>query len=277
MIPYGLVTRDVASRAAALNFDTLHEDVARFWRSVVNTPCRIRTPDPFVNDYLAATAGQIAEQIGYRHKAKLWMLKTSPNWYEDYYLSCAARALPSLDLRGLERYSRPVLQSIVDFQSDDPAGLLVDRQAHKAGIEGSEGFLRHRGFLGNFGLPGTAVPVGDQRQGWSANTSLMNHGLALWALAAHYRITRDKQWLGDGPQVAACKPSSTLAIGSPYSENARCGKRWQEGSAMGPAAGGFRPRLALRQRDLQRCVVHFWNGRDREIVARNRPSALRRK
>jgi hypothetical protein len=200
VIPYGLVEKQVASRAAAVDFDKTRQEVAQFWRSVVNTPCQIRTPDPFLNDYLAAVAGQIAGQTGYRHRAKLWMLKTSPNWYEDYYVSCAARALPTLDLRGLDRYSSPVLQSIIDVQSDDAAGLLVDRQSHTAGLKGSEGFLRHRGFLSNFGLPGTAVPCGDPRQGWSANTSLMNHGLALWALAAHYRITRDDAWLGSGPK-----------------------------------------------------------------------------
>ena len=200
VIPYGLVNRDVASRAAALDFDKTREDVARFWRSIVNSPCRIRTPDPFVNDCVAAMAGQLAEQIAYRHKAKLWMLKTSPNWYEDYYLCCGARALPSLDLRGMECYTRPVLQSIVDFQSDDASGLMVDRVAKTPGIAGSEGFPRHPGFLGNFGPPISAVPLGDPRQGWSANTSLMNHGLGLWALAAHYRITRDKQWLESGPK-----------------------------------------------------------------------------
>jgi hypothetical protein len=200
VIPYGLVEKGVASRAAVVDYDKACHEVVRFWRSLVNTPCQIRTPDPFVNDYLVAVAGQITGQIGYRHKAKLWMLKTSPNWYEDYYLCCAARAIPALDLRGLDRYSRPVLQSIVDYQSDDSAGLMVDRQAQKAGIEGSEGFSRHAGFLSNFGLPGTAVPIGDPRQGWSANTSLMNHGLALWALAAHYRITRDDRWLGTGPK-----------------------------------------------------------------------------
>jgi hypothetical protein len=200
VIPYGLVDKQTALRAAVLNYDDVRRDVTRFWRSVVSTPCQIRTPDPFVNDYLTAVAGQVAGQIGFRHKAKLWMLKTSPNWYEDYYLSCAARALPSLDLRGLDRYSRPVLQSIIDFQSDNASGLMVDRQAHTTGLKGSEGFARRRGFLSDFGPPGTAVPCGDPRQGWSANTSLMNHGLALWALSAHYRITRDNQWLGSGPK-----------------------------------------------------------------------------
>jgi hypothetical protein len=199
VLPYGLVDRAVAWRAAAVNFDDQQREVADFWRSVVNTPCQIRTPDPFLNGYLAATSGQMAEQIGYRHNAKLCMLKTSPNWYEDYYLSCAARALPALDLRGLARYSNPVLQSMIDFQSDDAGGVMVNRQSHQAGIEGSEGFARHPGFLSNFGPPGTAVPVGDPRQGWSANDSPMGHGLALRALAVHYRITRDETWLGDGP------------------------------------------------------------------------------
>jgi hypothetical protein len=88
---------------------------------------------------------------------------------------------------------------MIDFQSDDAAGLLVDRQSHQAGIEGSEGFARHPGYLSNFGPPGSAVPVGDPRQGWSANDSLAGHGLALNALAAHFRITRDRAWLGQGP------------------------------------------------------------------------------
>ncbi|MCC6124559.1 MAG: hypothetical protein IT426_06340 [Pirellulales bacterium] len=198
VLPYGLVEKEVAARAAALDYETLWQAVAKFWRSVVSGPCRIVTPDPWLNDYLAATAGQIAQQVGYRHKAKIWMLKTAPNWYEDYYLACAARALPSLDLRGLERYTRPVLQSMADFQSDDASGLMVNRAAKTAGIVGSEGYPRRPGYLCNFGPPGTAVPLGDPKQGWSANDSLMGHGLALHALAAHYRIARDGAWLGGG-------------------------------------------------------------------------------
>ncbi len=45
---------------------------------------------------------------------------------------------------------------------------------------------RFRVFLGNFG-------------DWTANTLVLSHGLEMWALAAHYRITRDREWLGNGP------------------------------------------------------------------------------
>ncbi len=33
---------------------------------------------------------------------------------------------------------------------------------------------------------------------WTANTLLLSHGLELWALASHYRITRDQAWLEGG-------------------------------------------------------------------------------
>ena len=51
-------------------------------------------------------------------------------------------------------------------------------------VEG-EGFEKRPGFMGNFG-------------DWTANTLLLSHGLELWALASHYRITRDQAWLEGG-------------------------------------------------------------------------------
>ena len=49
-----------------------------------------------------------------------------------------------------------------------------------------EGYDKKFGFLGNFG-------------DWTANPLLLSHGLSMWALATHYRITRDDKWLGSGP------------------------------------------------------------------------------
>jgi len=49
-----------------------------------------------------------------------------------------------------------------------------------------EGYAKIKGFLGNF-------------RDWTANPLLISHGLGMWALAAHYRVTRDKGWLSDGP------------------------------------------------------------------------------
>jgi hypothetical protein len=139
-----------------------------------------------LNDYLAAVAGQMAQQVGYRHKAGVWMYKTAPNHYEMYWPCNAAKAQMTFDLRGQTQYSCPVLKSFVDTQSDDFGALTKEWREGKGDKVAGEGFERRPGFLGNFG-------------DWTANTLLLNHGLELWALASHYRITRDREWLGNGP------------------------------------------------------------------------------
>jgi hypothetical protein len=185
IIPYGLVDRAVAEKLASLDNDALQEQVIAFWRGLVSGPGRITTPDPFVNDYLAAVAGQMAQQVAHREHSDIWMYKTSPNHYEGYWPCNAAKALPALDLRGLRGLNEHVLGSFMKTQTDDYGKLA---RTHMGGGEPlpGEGFARIPGFLGNFGE-------------WTANTLLISHGLEMWALASHYRITRDRKWLGEGP------------------------------------------------------------------------------
>jgi hypothetical protein len=187
LIPYGPVEREMGLEILKLNSASLYEQAKEFWRDIVEGETGlITTPDGFVNDYLAAVVGQMAEQTAYRHASKIWMYKTSPNWYEGYWPCNAAKALPTLDLRGLTKYSRLVLKSYIDTQSSDIGNLTKDRREGKHGSVPGEGFADIFGFMGNFGE-------------WTANTLLVSHGLELWALASHYRITRDREWLGEGP------------------------------------------------------------------------------
>jgi len=186
-IPYGYVSEDTAARILAVDADEALEQVRDFWRDLISRRGAIITPDPFVNDYLAAIAGQMAEQVAYRRQTDLWMYKTSPNHYEGYWPCNAAKALPTLDFRGLEQLTVPVLGSFVTTQTDDPGALGAERRpGRESSSVGGEGFSRRPGFLGNFGE-------------WTANTLLLSHGLEMWALASHYRITRDAAWLGSGP------------------------------------------------------------------------------
>jgi hypothetical protein len=184
-IPYKAVNKAVAEQLKGLDTDHLFRETCDFWKSVVEGPGAILTPTAFLNDYAKAVPGQMTQQIGYRHKARVWMYKTSPNHYEMYWPCNAAKALPTLDLRGLSKYSLPVLQSFIDTQTDDFGRLTRQDMGAGAPVSG-EGFERRPGFLGNFG-------------DWTANTLLLSHGTELWALASHYRITRDRQWLGSGP------------------------------------------------------------------------------
>ncbi|MCC6124558.1 MAG: hypothetical protein IT426_06335 [Pirellulales bacterium] len=186
LIPYGIVSQEAAEKIAALDSEKQLVEVLDFWKKLQYGPGRIRTPDPFFNDYLIAVAGQMAQQVAYRARStKVWMYKTSPNHYEMLWPCNAAKALPAFDYRGLTELNRRVLQSFIDARTDDVGGLNRAGMGRGTVLAG-EGFAAIPGFMGNFGE-------------WTANPLLISHGLELWALASHYRITRDGKWLGSGP------------------------------------------------------------------------------
>jgi hypothetical protein len=198
LIPFGTVDRKIAAQIVDLDSHSHLAESRRFWKGLVNgADGSIQTAEGFLNDYAASAAAQTIAQIGFRHQSRFWMCKTTPTFYELYWPPCPACALPSLDLRGLTNYSRPVLESFIDTQTDDSGNLTRERRPGQGKKVGSEGFARVPGFLGNFGA-------------WTMNTLLLSHGLELWALASHFRITRDRAWLGEGPGsrlealVAAC-------------------------------------------------------------------------
>jgi hypothetical protein len=198
LFPYGVVDERIAGQIAVLDSQSLLEKTRRFWEVLCcESAGAIKTADSFLTDYAAAAAAQTAGQIGYRHQARLWMCKTTPAWYELYWPACPAYALPTLDLRGLTMYSRPVLQGFLDTQTDDAGALMRERRPKRGAVVPSEGFVKVPGFLGNF-------------KEWTMNTLLLSHGLELWALASHFRITRDRGWLDGGTPspleaiVAAC-------------------------------------------------------------------------
>lgn len=183
-VPYGLVDRATAQRIARLDSDKELSEVRAYWRKLENGPGQIITPDPFVNDYLVAVAANMAQQVADRVNTGVWMYKTSPNHYEGYWPCNAAKALPTFDFRGLRDINRKVLQSFLDMQTAEIRGLDKAGMGHGEQLAG-EGYASLDGFLGNFGE-------------WTANPLLVSHGLGMWTLAAHYRITRDADWLKAG-------------------------------------------------------------------------------
>jgi hypothetical protein len=185
IIPYGVADEETARRLVEPDGDRARAEVEAFWKSLQYGPGQIDTPDVFVDDYLVAVIGQMAQQVAHRRRSTgVWMYKTSPNHYEGYWPCNAAKALPVFDLRGLTGLNRRVLRSFIDVQTDDVGGLDRAGMGHGEVVAG-EGFAKVHGFLGNFGE-------------WTANPLLISHGLALWALASHYRITRDGAWLEEG-------------------------------------------------------------------------------
>ncbi|MBN2021724.1 MAG: hypothetical protein JW809_02935 [Pirellulales bacterium] len=186
LIPYGVVPEDTAEKIAALDSREKFDEIRCWWDDLSrDAPGQIRTPDPFVNDYLAALTGQIAQQVAWReHTTQVWMYKTSPNLYEKYWPMSAAKSLPVFDLRGLTWLNRRLLRSIIDMRTDEVGGLNREGMGGGKVLEG-EGYAKAPGFLGIY-------------RGWTANPLLLSHGLNLCALVAHYRITRDDAWLRSG-------------------------------------------------------------------------------
>jgi hypothetical protein len=185
LLPYGLVSPETAERIARVDSARELAEVAGFWKRLLYGPGQIHTPDAFVNDYLVAVAGQMAQQVAHRGRSTgVWMYKTSPNHYEAYWPCNAMKALPVFDLRGMTLLTGRLLQSAIDMQTDELRGLDRVKMGHGEQLAG-EGFAKLPGFLGNYGE-------------WTANPLLLSHGLTLWALASHYRITRDDAWLTAG-------------------------------------------------------------------------------
>jgi len=211
ILPYGLVDRHTGESLVRLKSDVLWSEARRFWKGVLAGPATITTPDGFVNEYAAAVVGQMAEQVGYRQKMGYWMLKTSPNHYENYWPCNGAKALPTFDMRGLTRYSRPVLKSFVDTQTDDVSGLTIERTHGKKGEVKGEGYARRPGFLGNF-------------RGWSANSLSLVTG---WN-CGHWPRTTGSHATANGWGMAPVRRSRrcwTPWIGFRPSAAGPCGKK----------------------------------------------------
>ncbi|MBI5705435.1 MAG: hypothetical protein HZC36_00415 [Armatimonadetes bacterium] len=182
-IPYGLLDKSRAEGLLAKDADASFAVAYDAWSTALthSHTGQITVPDPWINDYIAAVPGQMAQQVAYRNSTDTWMYKTSPNHYEGYWPCNAAKALPTLDYRGLTKLNEKVLAGFIKNQTDDIRGLDKRGMGHGEALEG-EGYAKVDGFLGNFGE-------------WTANPLLISHGLGMWALAQHYRITRDAKWL----------------------------------------------------------------------------------
>jgi hypothetical protein len=187
VVPYAHVTKETGDKLLLLDSQALFDEACSFWKGIIQRDGQITTPDPFFNDYLAAVAGQMTQQTVFHHypSSGVWMYKTSPNHYESFWPCNEAKALPTFDFRGLSEINRKVLQSFVDMQTDDTRGLDRTHMGRGNQLAG-EGYAKVKGFLGNF-------------RDWTANPLLLSHGMGMWALAAHYRVTRDREWLGEGP------------------------------------------------------------------------------
>lgn len=175
IIPYGFITEKQAQKLIKQDSKKIEEQMRNFWNTLQSGSSKIVTPDSFINDFTAAAVGHMSQQVAWRVRSDLCMMKTAPNQYEVCYPVCTSRANPTFDLRGLTHISRPILNDLIERQTDWFPGTIT----------GSEGYEKKFGFLSDLG-------------GWCSNPLIWGHGMELYAIASHYRITRDDKWLGKG-------------------------------------------------------------------------------
>ena len=152
LLPYGAVDKAVGAKLLTLDSAALLAESRNFWKELLYREGQITTPDPFVNDYLVAVAGQMSQQVAFRHYPApgMWMYKTSPNHYENLWPCNEAKALPTFDFRGLPDINRKILQSFVDLSTDDVLGL--DRTHMGSGNKlAGEGYAKVKGSWATFG------------------------------------------------------------------------------------------------------------------------------
>jgi len=177
VIPYFAVGPDVLEAALATSFAAARKRVRAYWADQLAAGGSIRTADPVANDAFDAYLCQAMLATGRKPRCGHWILKTSPNHYEDLWAAHAAIAAFSMDLRGRHRWSRRVLETFLATQGPVPASMVS-----LLGERGSESFSAHPGFLGNI-------------EGHMAVLWAFYHGWTLWAIGRHARLSRDWRWL----------------------------------------------------------------------------------
>jgi hypothetical protein len=171
VVPGWLPPVDQVAKIGKLDYDAIHRSVSQYWTDRAASTTRIRIPEPRLQNLFNATLQHfllVLTQNG--HKKELY-----PNTAMMHYGSIGTESSPiirALDMRGLHDVAEQCLNAFLSTQGQFmPDGDYVS----KAG-----GFYRF----------------------WPIYTC--NQGGVLWALADHYRFTRDRQWLErTAPKIVA--------------------------------------------------------------------------
>lgn len=162
VVPGWLLSADEAAKIAKVDYDAIHRAVTQYWNGRAATAMRVRVPEPRLQNLFDATLQHFLLALTQNgHKKELY-----PNVAMMYYGSIGTESSPiirALDMRGLHDVAEQCLNAFLSTQGQfAPDGDYIS----KAG-----GFYRF----------------------WPIYTC--NQGGVLWALADHYRFTRNRQWL----------------------------------------------------------------------------------
>jgi hypothetical protein len=149
--------------------DPLAEEasVAAYWETQRASGARIQVPERAVQDAFDASIPHLFASTEIDPTNGLAITKTNVGWYEAIWPSLSASVILALDLTGHHRDAALCLEPFLKWQGTvKPPGRF----------HSNEGFL-----------------TGSDDYTWVRWVS--GHGWLLWAMAEHYRLANDREWL----------------------------------------------------------------------------------
>lgn len=151
---------------ANLDLDREHAAVASYWERAMNRSSRLITPEPMLNDFYRAHAAHLLINCE-REPGSTRRFARVGSFAYGAYGNESCMMVVDLDRRGYHREAEECLDAWLHYQST--VGLPGDFDSQKGVLYGAGGY-----------------EAGGYNQ---------HHGWILWALAEHYRFTRDRAYL----------------------------------------------------------------------------------
>ena len=255
LIPYGVVSQKRPKRWSP---STVRKHSTRFAAIGMNlqrnASGQIHTPDPFVNDYLAAGGRPDGPAGGLSRPVDAGLdVQDQPESLRKLLARQRGQGPAGVRPPGLDGSTGVLLQSFIDMRTDDVGGL---NRAGWAAARCSKAKATPRS---------PASWASSRVDGQSAAAEPRLGSLGAGRRTTGLRATTSGSARRKRSPLQAMIDAFDWVSNAAAADDARGGR--QKGAALGTAAGRLGPRLAGRKHDLQRRLLHLRHGRGGAAVA----------
>ena len=172
-VPFvGDLTEQYKAKIAALNYDTQRKRVVSYWRNIVNVYKPFDVPETKFNDMSRSVLSHIRMSTTKDPKSGLFMVPAATFGYGVYANESAFQTI-FLDRIGDHETAAYYLETFLKLQGTDPM---------PGTFTGDQSAVFHGGKV-------------DDQYNYTSGPYNLDHGTVLWALAQHYLMSYDLEWL----------------------------------------------------------------------------------
>ncbi len=168
----GDLTEKYKERIALLDYDTEHQRVVSYWRDIVNKFVQFNVPEPKFNEMARSIITHIRISATKDPKSGLYMVPAASFGYMVFANESAFQTI-YFDMIGDHKTAADYLETFLKLQGKAP-------------------------MLGSYVGDQSAVFHGakvDEVYNYTHQDYNLDHGTVLWALALHYLLSNDAEWL----------------------------------------------------------------------------------